>query len=75
MAESQHLTAVITREGDLFVALCPEYDVASQGSTLEEARTNLIEALELLFEHANASEIERRRRGEVHISHLDLALG
>ena len=42
------LTAVIEREGEGFVSLCPELDVASQGKTFEEARDNLREALELL---------------------------
>ena len=56
----QHLAAIIEREDDEFVALCPELDVASQGSSIEEARTNLIEALTLFFETASASEIMRR---------------
>ena len=54
------LTAVIERDGDGFVALCPEVDVASQGSTVQEARANLKEALELFFETASDSEIMRR---------------
>lgn len=56
------LTAVITPEEDMFVALCPELDVASQGYTRDEARANLQEALELLFEVADQEEIERRLR-------------
>jgi hypothetical protein len=47
MAKSQRLTAIIEREGDGFVALCPELDIASQGGTVEEARANLVEALSL----------------------------
>ncbi len=54
------LTAVITPEEDMFVALCPELDVVSQGYTREEARANLQEALELLFEVADQEEIDRR---------------
>ena len=53
-------TATIRREGSLHVALCPEFDVASQGTTASEARTNLQEALELFFEHSSPE--ERRRR-------------
>ncbi|HEY1379962.1 MAG TPA: type II toxin-antitoxin system HicB family antitoxin [Gemmataceae bacterium] len=49
---SKRLTAVIRREGDGFVALCPELDVASQGDTVEAARDNLREALDLFFECA-----------------------
>ena len=59
------LTAIIEREGDGYVALCPEVDVASQGNTVQEARTNLQEALELFFETASDSEIARRLRSEV----------
>jgi predicted RNase H-like HicB family nuclease len=45
----KQLTAIIEREGDGYVALCPELDIASQGETIEEARHNLREALELFF--------------------------
>ena len=49
---TQQLTAIIQREGDGYVALCPELDIASQGDTVSEARSNLKEALELFFETA-----------------------
>jgi predicted RNase H-like HicB family nuclease len=54
------LTAIIEREGDGYVALCPDVDVTSQGASIEEARTNLTEALELFFETASESEIKTR---------------
>ena len=57
MKTSRRLTAIIEREDDAYVALCPELDVASQGDTVESARKNLVEALELFFESADASEI------------------
>ena len=57
------LTAIIEREDEGFVSLCPELDVASQGSSIEEARANLVEALSLFFETADASEVTRRFRG------------
>ncbi len=60
-----HFTAVIEREKGGYVALCPELDIASQGETVEEARVNLIEALELFFEDASPSEVKRRLRQEV----------
>ncbi len=44
------LTAAIGEEGDGFVARCLEVEVASQGDTFDEARANLVEALELYFE-------------------------
>lgn len=47
------LTAIIEREGDGYVSLCPEVDIASQGDSVEEARDNLREALELFFETAS----------------------
>lgn len=57
---TRRLTAIIEREGDGFVALCPEVDVASQGDTVDEARRNLQEALELFFETASPEEINGR---------------
>ena len=30
--------ALIEREDDLYIALCPELDIASQGSSIEEAK-------------------------------------
>jgi predicted RNase H-like HicB family nuclease len=53
MKTHRQFTAIIQREDDGFVALCPEVDVASQGDTVEEARSNLQEAVELLLENAS----------------------
>lgn len=55
------MTTIIEREDDLFVALCPELDIASQGKSVAEAERNLAEALELFFEVASPSEIQDRR--------------
>lgn len=60
---SSQLTTVIEREGDGYVALCPQLDIASQGDTVTEARENLKEALALFFETAEESEVERRLHG------------
>ncbi len=57
---TKQLTAIIEREGDGYVALCPELDIASQGTTLAESRENLKEALELFFETASNIEIQQR---------------
>ena len=57
---TRQLTAIIERESDGYVSLCPELDIASQGATVDEARSNLKEALELFFEEASATEIEWR---------------
>lgn len=53
---TRRLTAIVEREGDGYVALCPELDVASQGKTVAEARDNLAEALALFFETARRPE-------------------
>ena len=65
MAQLRRFTAIIEREQSGYSALCPEYDIASQGATIEEARDNLAEALSLFFECADDSEIERRFQSEV----------
>lgn len=72
---SRHLTAIVEREGDGYVALCPQVDVASQGSTVDEARENLAEALTLFFETASASEIDQRLRGEIYVTQIEVAVG
>lgn len=72
---SKQLTAIIQREGDGFVALCPELDVASQGETIETARENLREALELFFECASAEEIDQRMGGEIFVTQLEVFVG
>ena len=71
----RRVTALIQREGDGYVALCPELDVASQGNSVEEARLNLQEALELFFECASTSEIQERWRGEVYLTALEVSIG
>ncbi len=71
----RQLTAIIEREGDGYVALCPELDIASQGGTVEEARENLREALELFFEAASPEEITQRLREEVYVTHVEVAVG
>jgi predicted RNase H-like HicB family nuclease len=50
----------IERDEDGYLALSSEFDIASQGHTIDEARFNLAEALSLFFETADASEISRR---------------
>lgn len=57
---NRQLTAIIEREGDSYVALCPELDIASQGNTVEDARKNLCEAVELFFECASPQEVQQR---------------
>ena len=44
------LSAILHKEGDWYVSLCPQLDIASQGKTVEEAVSNLQEAVELYLE-------------------------
>lgn len=67
MEKVLQLTAIIEREGDGYVATCPELDVVSQGDTVEDARRNLLEAVEGFFEAASPSEIKRRLKKETYI--------
>jgi len=46
----ERFTAILEKEGDMYVALSPELDVVIQGGTIEEARQNLVEAVELFPE-------------------------
>jgi predicted RNase H-like HicB family nuclease len=69
------LTAIIEREGDGYVALCPEVDVASQGDSVEQARANLVEAVELFLETVDPAEVQARLRREVYITQLGLSVG
>jgi predicted RNase H-like HicB family nuclease len=71
----QKLTAIIEKEGNGYVALCPEFDIASQGDTIEQARDNLKEALELFFETASKEEIESRLLGDVFVTQVEVAFG
>ena len=75
MKTAQRLTAVIEREDDGFVALCPEFNIASEGVSIEEARTNLIEALTLFFETASPSEVTRRTHSEVFVTQVEVRVG
>jgi predicted RNase H-like HicB family nuclease len=68
-------TAAIHREGDGYVALCPEFDVASQGETIEQARDNLREAVELFLETASPKEVAERLHDEVYVTPLEVKIG
>jgi predicted RNase H-like HicB family nuclease len=75
MGSVRQFTAIIEREDDQYVALCPELDIASQGVSVEEARRNLKEALELFFETASREEIRARLHEEVFVTRLEVAVG
>lgn len=75
MKAAQRLTAIIEREDDGYVALCPELDIASEGDSIEESRANLVEALTLFFETASPSEIDRRTHHEVFVTQVEVPVG
>jgi predicted RNase H-like HicB family nuclease len=57
------------------LSLSPELDTASQGDTIEEARNNLREAIELFFVAASPNEIQTRLHEEVHGTQLEVSVG
>ncbi|MEM6332398.1 MAG: type II toxin-antitoxin system HicB family antitoxin [Planctomycetota bacterium] len=69
------LTAIIQAEGDGFVALCPELDVASQGDTIDQAKGNLLEAVELFLETAPKDEVADRLNGDCFVTRLEVSVG
>jgi len=71
----RNLAAVIEKEGDMYVSFCPDIDVASQGKTIEEAKDNLKEAVELFFETASPDDITCRLHGEMLVTNLQVAVG
>ena len=75
MKPIQNFTAIIEKEDDSYVALCPELDIASQGNTIEKAKANLQEAIELFFEHASKDEIALRLKNDIFITNMQIAVG
>ena len=75
MKSIQNFTAIIEKEDDEFVALCPELDIASQGESVEEAKSNLQEAIELFLEHASAEEVSNRLKSYIFITNMQIAVG
>jgi len=67
------LTAILEQEGDGFVSLCPELDVASQGHNVEEALANLKEAVALFLECAAPEEVQQRYKSELFITRFEAA--
>lgn len=69
------LTAVIEREGNGYVSLCPELDIASQGDSVEQVRDNLKEAIEVFFECTSPEEIKKRIHEEVFVTQVEVIVG
>jgi len=76
MKGTKQFTAIIEQEGNGYVSLCPELDIASQGITVEEAKQNLLEALQLFLETAEEKEIsDRMEKTEIFITKLEVKVG
>ncbi len=74
-AVSGSYTALLQKEGDAYVALCPELDVASQGATVEQAIANLKEAAELFLECADPEEVRQRLHSEILVTRFEATQG
>ena len=75
-SEPQRLfTAIIEQEGEAYVGLCPELDIASQGGSVEGALANLREAVDLFLETADPKEVLERRRGHVFVTQFTASHG
>jgi predicted RNase H-like HicB family nuclease len=65
---TRNFNAVITNEGQWYVAQCLEVDVASQGKSEDEAMRNLNEALLLHFTPPVATLLPHVRNFELEIA-------
>ena len=75
MKQLKQLTCIIQREDNGYVSLCPQIDIASQGESVEEARKNLVEAIELFFEMASPQEVLARVYSEIYVTQIEVAIG
>ena len=75
MPSLRKVTCVIEKEGSGYVSFCPDLDIASQGSSPEEARQNLIEAVELFFETADPQEMKERLATFVQSMPIEVRVG
>lgn len=71
---TRQLTAIISKEKDMYVALCPEVDIASQGYSYEEAKANLTEALELYFEVLGEDELATVLQSDIAVTQINVEL-
>ena len=72
---TQNYTAILEKEGDMYVSLCLQLNVASPGATVEESTANCKEAVELFLECADAEEIKRRLHSEVFVTRFEAVHG
>jgi len=67
---SLKITVIVQKEENWYVAKCIENNVASQGKTIEEALSNLKEAIQLYYEDEKP-EIEEK---QVLITTMEVAI-
>lgn len=72
---NRRFTAIVQREGAVWVSLCPELDVASQGDTADTASDNLREAVELFLATAAPAEVANQLRTETVLTQFEVTLG
>ena len=72
---TRNFTAIIEREDGAYVSLCPELGIASQGNTVDQAKENLREAIELFLDTASPDEVASRLHDDVYITRLEVAFG
>jgi predicted RNase H-like HicB family nuclease len=72
--EALLFSALIRKDGDWYVARCMELDVTSQGKTVEEAKANLKEALELYMESFGSDIPEMEKEQDVIYTRLEVAV-
>ncbi len=70
---SHRFNAVITKEENWYVALCIELGVASQGKTVEDAKKNLKEAVELYIESFGTDDLPESKE-EVMLYPLEIVI-
>lgn len=72
---TRQMTAIIKRKGRGYIALCPQLDISSQGETIEQAKGNLREQLELFIESVPPDELKRHLDQEVFVTSVDVSEG
>ena len=75
MKSMRQLTAIIEREDDGYVALCPELDIASQGETVETAGPISSRHSSSSSQSADPTEVARRLHSEVFVTRVEVAVG
>ncbi|WP_041659231.1 type II toxin-antitoxin system HicB family antitoxin [Acaryochloris marina] len=58
--KTRHLTVLLNKEEDMYIAECPEIGTIDQGATIEEAVVGLKEAIRLYLEEFSMPETSPR---------------